>query len=56
MNKQHRICLALIMFCALTANAASPVLSNVRASQRLGTKLVDIWYDVEDSDGDLVDV
>jgi len=29
--------------------AAAPVVSNVRASQRLGTQLVDIYYDVADA-------
>ena len=33
--------------------AAAPVVSNVTASQRPGTKLVDISYNVSDSDGDL---
>jgi formylglycine-generating enzyme required for sulfatase activity len=33
--------------------AAPPVVSNVTASQRAGTKLVDITYNVSDSDGDL---
>jgi formylglycine-generating enzyme required for sulfatase activity len=32
--------------------AAPPVVSNIRASQRPGTKLVDIYYDVTDADGD----
>lgn len=48
-----------VMFVAQlygATEATSPVVSNVRASQRSGTKLVDIWYDVSDSDGDLVDV
>ncbi len=36
--------------------AANPVVSNVRASQRAGTKLVDIWYDAADSDGDRLTV
>lgn len=36
--------------------AADPVVSNVRASQRDGTKLVDIWYNVADADGDRLNV
>jgi formylglycine-generating enzyme required for sulfatase activity len=36
---------------SVAANAAQPVVSNVRASQRSGTKLVDIYYDVSDVDG-----
>ena len=33
-----------------------PAITNVRASQREGTKLVDIHYDAEDADGDLLKV
>jgi len=36
--------------------AADPVVFNARASQRTGTKLVDIYYDVTDADGDLLSV
>lgn len=32
------------------AHAADPVVSNVRVSQKAGKKLVDIKYDVSDSD------
>ena len=50
-------CLALfaglLLLQALPAFATPPVVSNVRASQRPGTKLVDIYYDVSDPDGDL---
>jgi len=56
MRKGFRFGLFLFMFAALLAEAASPVVSNVRASQRSGTKLVDIWYNVSDSDGDRVNV
>jgi formylglycine-generating enzyme required for sulfatase activity len=48
------ICLLLGMLFSL--EAADPVVSNVRASQRDGTKLVDIWYDVVDTDGDKLDI
>lgn len=34
----------------LPAQAAAPTVSNVRASQRPGTKLVDIYYDLSDPD------
>ena len=34
-----------------TRGVAAPVVSNVHASQRAGTKLVDIYYDVSDSAG-----
>ena len=45
-----------IALSLMTAWAASPVVSNVRASQRPGTKLVDIFYDVADADGGTVTV
>lgn len=35
------------------AQAAPPVVSNVRSSQKGGTKLVEIYYDLSDPDGDL---
>jgi hypothetical protein len=42
---------ALMWLLAFAAEAAvPPVVSNVRASQRSGTKLVDIYYDLADSD------
>ena len=44
--------LVFLGFCTL-AHAASPVVSNIRASQRPGTKLVDVYYDLSDADGDL---
>ncbi|MGN0826396.1 MAG: formylglycine-generating enzyme family protein [Kiritimatiellia bacterium] len=39
----------------LVANTP-PVITNVRASQREGTKLVDIYYDAADADGDLLKI
>ena len=43
--------LALIsLFGVWGASAAAPVVSNVRASQRPGLALVDIYYDVSDAD------
>lgn len=47
---------AIIVICGFAALATPPVLSNVRASQRTCTKLVDIYYDAEDADGDLLKV
>ena len=38
------------------AQAATPVVSNIRASQRAGTKHVDVYYDVSDADGDTLTV
>jgi len=45
----------VLSFLSLS-HAADPVVSNVCASQREGTKLVDIRYDVSDADGDRLDV
>jgi formylglycine-generating enzyme required for sulfatase activity len=44
--------LCLLLFCGANYAAAGvpPVVSNVRASQRSGTKLVDIYYDLADPD------
>ncbi|MDP3848884.1 MAG: hypothetical protein Q8Q59_00145 [Luteolibacter sp.] len=42
----------LLALCSVSL-AAPPVVSNIRASQRPGTKLVDIYYDLSDADGDL---
>ncbi len=37
---------------AVTAlQAAAPVVSNIRAAQRAGTHLVDIYYDISDPEG-----
>ncbi len=47
---------ALACWMPLRAFAAEPVVSNVRAVQRAGTKLVDILYDVADADGDTLTV
>jgi formylglycine-generating enzyme required for sulfatase activity len=50
---------SLIAFAALAvicqpavSDAASPEVSNIRATQRAGTKLVDIYYDVTDPEND----
>ena len=45
-------CLGLVT----TTFAVPPVVSNVRAFQRPGTKLVDIYYDVADADGGLQEI
>jgi len=44
---------ALFLFCAVPGNAADPEVSNVQIAQRTdGTGLVDVTYDVQDTDGD----
>jgi formylglycine-generating enzyme len=44
--------LGLLLYCGANYATAgvSPVVSNVRAAQRLGTQLVDIFYDLADPD------
>lgn len=44
--------LLLVCFLPFSIWAAAPVVTNVVASQRSGTKLIDIRYDVFDADGD----
>ena len=41
---------------AFFAEAAPPVVTNIRASQLAGTKNVEILYDVSDADGDLLTI
>jgi formylglycine-generating enzyme required for sulfatase activity len=43
---------AILMSSVLVVEAADPVVSKVRVSQRPGTHKVDIHYDVADADGD----
>jgi formylglycine-generating enzyme required for sulfatase activity len=43
---------AILMTAVLVVEAADPVVSNVKVSQRPGTHKVDIRYDVADADGD----
>ena len=42
----------MLMASVLVVEAADPVVSKVRVSQRPGTHKVDIRYDVADADGD----
>lgn len=44
--------LSVVLGLAVTASATVPVVTNVVASQRTDTKLVDIYYDVSDAEGD----
>jgi formylglycine-generating enzyme required for sulfatase activity len=44
--------LVLFLIFPRVSEGAAPVVSNVVASQRSGTKLIDIHYDVFDADGD----
>lgn len=50
---QAKACLTLgCLILGSALQAAPPVVSNVTAAQRSGTKLVDIYYTVSDADGD----
>jgi len=55
---RRTVCFAAAFFlCAGACLAGDPAVSNVRAQQRGGgSKLVDIYYDVADSDGDRLTV
>ena len=56
-NKSLYLALVASLTLTLAAEAAAPpVVSNVRASQRTGTKLVDIYYDLSDPDSSAVNV
>jgi formylglycine-generating enzyme required for sulfatase activity len=44
----------LISFTAASLHAATPEVTNIRASQRAGTKLIDVYYDLADSDSSTV--
>ena len=45
---------AILMASVLVVEATDPVVSNVKVSQRPGTHMVDIRYDVADADGDVL--
>jgi len=46
----------LFLFNSVYAQNSAPVVTNVQAEQRAGTKLVDISYDVFDADGDTLTI
>ena len=48
--------IAVAMTAWVACANTPPAITNVRASQREGTKLVDIYYDAADADGDLLKV
>ncbi|MEK7675104.1 MAG: SUMF1/EgtB/PvdO family nonheme iron enzyme [Verrucomicrobiota bacterium] len=51
-HRKAALVLALAFAACSDIQAADPFVSNVRSAQRAGTKLVDIYYDVADADGD----
>ena len=44
--------IGFVLLLSALAHAAPPMITNIRASQRPGTKLVDIYYDLADADED----
>ncbi len=54
--KKVIVALLLLALSVPLAIAAPPEISNVSASQRDGTKLVDIYYDAADPDGDTLTI
>ncbi len=48
--------IALVSLLPLIALGGAPEVSNIRASQRAGTKLIDVYYDVTDPENDPVTV
>lgn len=46
----------LLAAAAAPLLAVPPEVTNVRAEQRADTKLVDVWYDAADADGDLLKI
>ena len=48
--------IAVVMAAWVACANTPPAITNVRASQREGTKLVDIYYDAADADNDLLKV
>jgi sulfatase modifying factor 1 len=47
----RRLCLCAFLALVSAAQAAPPVVSNIRASQRASTHLIDLYYNVADADG-----
>ncbi len=53
---KKRIGIVVAMSALAVCANTPPAITNVRASQREGTKLVDIYYDAADADNDLLKV
>ena len=52
----RKLIFAVSLVAAISTRAMPPEVSNVRASQRDNSKLVDIYYNATDADGDLLKV
>ena len=53
---KNKLAYLLVLFALPVLANTPPEITNVRASQREGTKLVDIYYDAADADGDLLKI
>ena len=53
---KNKLAYLLALFALPVLANTPPEITNVRASQREGTKLVDIYYDAADADGDLLKI
>jgi hypothetical protein len=56
MKRRMRLVLGFVLVLATAVHATSPLVSNIRASQRSGTKLVDVWYNVSNAGGDQINI
>ena len=60
MQRMHAFAIVAVLVAAVMGGAASantaPQVTNVVATQRVGTHLVDITYDAFDADGDAVTI
>ena len=56
MNHRMLCCILMLCVAGTVGHAAVPVVTNVVASQQSSNKLVDIYYDVFDDDGDTLKV
>jgi hypothetical protein len=50
MNCSHLLLLGIVAFTALSLGAATPEVTNICASQGAGTKPINLYYDLADSD------
>lgn len=52
MNAKTILTLTCLVLISAPTLADPPEVTNIRASQRFGTKLIDVYYDLADTDGD----
>ena len=56
MKRLFFVIISLFLFNNVYAQNTDPVVTNVHAQQRAGTKLIDITYDLSDADGDTMTI